>query len=146
MTVSIRPLTAADRAAWDPLWQGYLSFYKTELASEITDITWTRLLDAAEDMHCIVAETADGEMIGIVHYLYHRVTWAVADRCYLEDLFVAETARGTGAGRALIEAVYAAADARGADQVYWLTQDFNEEGRRLYDRVGRSTPFIKYQR
>jgi len=146
MTVTIRPLAVTDRAAWDPLWQGYLSFYKTELAPEITDVTWSRLLDSAEDMHCLVAENGGGDMIGIVHYLYHRVTWAVADRCYLEDLYVAEAARGTGAGRALIEAVYAAADVRGADQVYWLTQDFNEEGRRLYDRVGRLTPFIKYQR
>lgn len=146
MPIAIRPLAAADRDAWAPLWQGYLDFYKTDLAPEITDVTWNRLLDPEEDMHCLVAENDAGEMIGIVHYLYHRVTWAVADRCYLEDLFVTESARGTGAGRALIEAVYAAADERGADQVYWLTQDFNEEGRRLYDRVGRVTPFIKYQR
>jgi GNAT superfamily N-acetyltransferase len=96
-------------------------------------------------MHCLVAENDAGEMVGIVHYLCHRVTWVVADRCYLEDLFVAESARGIGAGRALIEAVYAAADARGADQVYWLTQESNEEDRRLYDRVGRLTLFIKYQ-
>lgn len=146
MPIAIRQLAATDRDAWTPLWDGYLDFYKTDLAPEITDVTWNRLLDPEEDMHCLVAENDAGEMIGIVHYLYHRVTWAVADRCYLEDLFVAEAARGTGAGRALIEAVYAAADACGADQVYWLTQDFNEEGRRLYDRVGRVTPFIKYQR
>jgi GNAT superfamily N-acetyltransferase len=146
MTVTIRPLTPDDRAAWEPLWQGYLDFYNTDLAPEVTDVTWDRLLDAAEDMHCLVAENDSGNMIGIVHYLYHRVTWSVSDRCYLEDLFVAETARGTGAGRALIEAVYAAADDRGADQVYWLTQESNEQGRRLYDRVGRLTSFIKYQR
>lgn len=102
MSVTIRPLAAADRAAWDPLWQGYLSFYKTDLAPEITDITWSRLLDGAEDMYCLVAENADGDLVGIVHYLYHPETWAVADRCYLEDLFVAEAERGTGAGRALI--------------------------------------------
>lgn len=146
MAQTIRPLTSADRTAWNPLWQGYLDFYKTELTPDITETTWNRLLDPAEDMFCLVAENEDGEMIGIVHFLYHRVTWAVKDRCYLEDLFVAASARGTGAGRALIEAVYAAADERGADQVYWLTQEFNAEGRRLYDRVGRLTPFIKYQR
>jgi GNAT superfamily N-acetyltransferase len=146
MAQTIRPLTSADRTAWNPLWQGYLDFYKTELTPDITETTWNRLLDPAEDMFCLVAENEDGEMIGIVHFLYHRVTWAVEDRCYLEDLFVAASARGTGAGRALIEAVYAAADERGADQVYWLTQEFNAEGRRLYDRVGRLTPFIKYQR
>lgn len=146
MAQTIRPLTSADRTAWNPLWQGYLDFYKTELTPDMTETTWNRLLDPAEDMFCLVAENEDGEMIGIVHFLYHRVTWAVEDRCYLEDLFVAASARGTGAGRALIEAVYAAADERGADQVYWLTQEFNAEGRRLYDRVGRLTPFIKYQR
>lgn len=146
MAQTIRPLTSADRTAWNPLWQGYLDFYKTELTPDITETTWNRLLDPAEDMFCLVAENEDGEMIGIVHFLYHRVTWAVEDRCYLEDLFVAASVRGTGAGRALIEAVYAAADERGADQVYWLTQEFNAEGRRLYDRVGRLTPFIKYQR
>ena len=146
MAITIRPPRPTDRAAWDLLWQGYLEFYNTDLAPGITDITWSRLLDTAEDMHCLVAEDGSGELIGIVHYLYHRVTWAVADRCYLEDLFVAEAARGTGTGRALIEAVYTAADERGADQVYWLTQDFNADGRRLYDRVGRLTPFIKYQR
>jgi len=146
MAQTIRPLTSADRTAWNPLWQGYLDFYKTELTPDITETTWNRLLDPAEDMFCLVAENEDGEMIGIVHFLYHRVTWAIEDRCYLEDLFVAASVRGTGAGRALIEAVYAAADERGADQVYWLTQEFNAEGRRLYDRVGRLTPFIKYQR
>ena len=57
-----------------------------------------------------------------------------------------ESARGTGAGRALIEAVYAQADRLGAISVYWLTQEFNYRGRMLYDRVGQRTPFIKYQR
>ena len=145
MPMAVRPLNVADREAWSPLWQGYLEFYKTELAPEITDFTWSRLLDPVEDMHCLIAENDSGEMIGIVHYLYHRVTCAVADQCYLEDLFVAEDARGTGAGLALIAAVYAAADVRGADQVYWLTQDFNTDGWRLYDRVERVAPFIKYQ-
>ena len=49
-------------------------------------------------------------------------------------------------GRALIEAVYQAADAAGAPGVYWLTQDFNTDARRLYDRIGVLTPFIKYSR
>lgn len=144
--IRIRPLNADDRDAWDPLWQGYLDYYETSLDPAVTDVTWARLLDPAEDMFCLVAENPAGEAIGIVHYVFHRVTWAIANRCYLEDLFVAPSARGTGAGRALIEAVYAAADDYGADQVYWLTQDFNAAGRRLYDRVARQTPFIKYQR
>jgi GNAT superfamily N-acetyltransferase len=85
-------------------------------------------------------------MIGLVHYLFHPVTWSIAERCYLEDLFVSPVARGTGAGRALIEAVYRAADEVGADQVYWLTATTNATARKLYDRVARATPFMKYQR
>jgi GNAT superfamily N-acetyltransferase len=142
----IRPLEAADRAAWEPLWSGYLIFYQVELAPGVTATTWRRLLDPAEDMHGLCAVNAAGELVGFVHYLFHRVTWSITDRCYLEDLYVAEQARGIGVGRALIEAVYTAGDARGADQVYWLTQEFNTTARRLYDRVGQWTPFIKYRR
>jgi GNAT superfamily N-acetyltransferase len=144
--IPVRPLCASDRDAWEPLWNGYLSFYGVDLAPGVTDRTWERLLDPAEDMHGIAAVTPDGAMVGIVHYLFHRVTWSVSDRCYLEDLFVAPRSRGLGAGRALIEAVYAAADRRGADQVYWLTEEGNAEARRLYDRVGTWTSFIKYRR
>lgn len=146
MTVTIRKLSETDRVAWDPLWQDYLAFYEVALEPSVTDATWRRLMDPAADMHALGAFDTGGAMTGIVHYLYHPVTWSVAPRCYLEDLYVAEAARGTGAGRALIEAVYAAADARGADQVYWLTQAGNETARRLYDRIARLTPFVKYQR
>ncbi len=146
MDLLIRPLEANDRAAWEPLWFGYLEFYNVELALEVTETTWRRLLDPDKDMHSLCALNEAGEMAGIVHYLFHPVTWSITDRCYLEDLYVSEAARGAGVGRALIEAVYAASDERGVDQVYWLTEDINATARRLYDRVGRLTPFIKYQR
>jgi ribosomal protein S18 acetylase RimI-like enzyme len=81
-----------------------------------------------------------------VHFLFHPVTWSVSPRCYLEDLFVRPDARGSGAGRALIEAVYRAADEKDADQVYWLTADSNAAARKLYDSIGKLTPFIKYRR
>lgn len=145
-SVTIRPFADQDRAAWEPLWSGYLKFYGQDLPAEATEATWQRLLDADADMHGLGAFLGSGRMVGIVHYLYHPVTWSIAPRCYLEDLFVDETARGSGAGRALIEAVYAAADERGADQVYWLTEETNHTARSLYDRLARRTPFIKYQR
>jgi GNAT superfamily N-acetyltransferase len=88
----------------------------------------------------------DGKAVGLVHYLYHAHCWRVERVCYLQDLYAAPEARGTGVGRALIEAVYAQADADGAPVVYWTTQDHNTTARRLYDRIGTLTPFIKYQR
>jgi GNAT superfamily N-acetyltransferase len=70
----------------------------------------------------------------------------VGETCYLQDLFTLPQARGTGVARALIGAVYAAADAAGAAPVYWFTQDFNATARHLYDRIGVLTPFIRYNR
>ena len=62
----------------------------------------------------LVAER-DGQLVGLAHYLFHRHCWRIEDVCYLQDLYVDPEARGTGLGRALIEAVYARADAAGAD-------------------------------
>ncbi len=145
MTV-VRPLAAADEAAWRPLWRGYLAFYETDLPEEIYATSFARLVDpAVTDYSGLVAE-ADGRPVGIAHYIFHRHGWRIEPVCYLQDLFVAPQARGTGAGRALIEGVYAAADAAGAPAVYWLTQAENATARRLYDRIGRATSFIKYVR
>jgi len=145
MTLVIRTLRQDDRAQWDALWRGYLEFYETSIPVEVSDLTWRRLLDPEGQIHGFCAE-ADGKLLGIVHYLFHPVTWAAGPRCYLEDLFAAPEARGRGVGRALIEAVYQAADERGADQVYWLTRENNATARRLYDQLAKATDFIKYRR
>jgi GNAT superfamily N-acetyltransferase len=81
-----------------------------------------------------------------VHYIYHPHNWKREDVCYLQDLYAVPEYRGQGVGRALIEAVYKTADANGTPAVYWLTQDFNQTARQLYDRVATLTPFIKYTR
>ena len=142
--LAVRPLSAADHEAWLPLWQGYQRFYRTEIAPEVTARTWERLLVPAEPMHALGAEQG-GRLIGITHYLFHRTTWSAGDTCYLQDLFVDEAARGLGAGRALIEAVSAAAEAAGAARVYWLTAEDNP-ARALYDQVARYSGFIHYRR
>ena len=146
MTLTIRPLRPADRADWARLWTGYLEFYKTSVTPAVYDSTFARLLgDDPRDFSCLVAER-DGVLVGLTHYLFHRHCWKIEEVCYLQDLYVDPAARGTGAGRALIEAVYAAADAKGAPAVWWLTQDFNTEARQLYDRIAQVTPFIRYNR
>lgn len=145
-TFAVRTFCETDRDQWQNLWHGYLEFYETELSEAVSDLTWRRLLDPQASIEGFCAVREDGVLLGIVHYLFHPVTWAAGPRCYLEDLFTASEARGSGVGRALIEAVYAAADARGADQVYWLTAETNATARRLYDSVASVTPFIKYRR
>ena len=146
MPVDIRPLRAADADAWRSLWTDYLQFYRTTLPDEVKEATFARLLDpAVPDLNALVAER-DGALVGLVHYIYHRHCWRLEDVCYLQDLYVTPATRGTGCGRGLIAAVYAAADAAGAPSVYWMTQERNHIGRQLYDRVGVLTDFIQYRR
>lgn len=145
-TVTVRPLRASDETEWRRLWTAYLSFYESSVSEEVYQSTFARLLGGdPQDFTCLIAEV-DGKPVGLTHYLFHRHAWKVENVCYLQDLYADPDVRGKGIGRALIEAVYAAADTAGAPTVYWLTQDFNTAARQLYDRVANKTPFIKYQR
>ncbi len=142
----IRPIVASDEAEWRRLWRGYLDYYETTLDESVYRTSFARLLgDDPHDFHGLIAER-DGRAVGLVHYLFHRHMWKIENCCYLQDLYTDPKARGTGVGRALIEAVYAAADQHQAPSVYWLTQEFNTRARVLYDSIGTKTPFIRYNR
>ena len=143
--IEIRPVGQNERAAWEPLWAGYLAFYKATLAEDATDVAWARFHDPAEPMHLLGAYV-DGQLTGIVHYLFHRSTWTPGNYCYLQDLFVADGARGLGLGRALIEAVYDRAKAAGASRVHWLTHTTNAQARVLYDQVADNPGFMQYRK
>jgi GNAT superfamily N-acetyltransferase len=144
--IRIREIRHDDEAAWRRLWREYLDFYGTELPEAVYATSFARLVDPeVRDYNGLLA--VEGEApVGLVHYIFHRHGWQIEDACYLQDLYVAPEARGSGAGRALIEAVYAAADTAGRPNVYWLTQEFNATARRLYDQLATVTPFIKYRR
>ena len=109
--IQIRPVTQQDHAAWLPLWQAYLTFYKTKLPDAVSASTWQRFLDPAEPTNAALA-WQDGKAVGMVHFIYHRSNWSIANACYLQDLLVAPDQRGTGVGRLLIEHVYTTAKAK----------------------------------
>ena len=141
---TIRPLNAADRAAWVKLWEGYLTFYKASVSPETTESTFARLTSGTEPMGGFIAER-DGEAVGIVNWVLHRTTWSPKDICYLQDLFTVQEARGTGVGRQLIEAVRQMAQEKGAFRVYWQTHESNLQGQALYDKVADKSGFIVYR-
>lgn len=142
---TVRPLAPADKPAWLTLWAGYLAFYKASLTPEVTDTAFARLTGVDASMFGLAAER-DGRMIGIAHCIAHRTTWARGQYVYLNDLFVAPDVRGSGAGRALIEAVYRRADEMGAERVYWLTHETNTAARKLYDSLAVNDGFLEYRR
>jgi GNAT superfamily N-acetyltransferase len=130
-----------------PLWDNYNAFYgrqgQTALALNITQKTWMRFLNDNEPVHAFVAEQ-NGQLVGLVHFIFHRSTTRLNDVCYLQDLYVNQAIRGTGVGRQLIQAVYDAAQANASTRVYWQTQDSNTAGRALYDKVAKHLGFIVY--
>lgn len=141
----VRPLVATDRRAWDELWAGYLTFYETKLAPDVTEATWRRLMTPAGEIQGFAAEI-NGKIVGITHYLMHPSTWSAGGYCYLEDLFVSDAVRAQGVGRALIAAVEGAAREHGCTRLYWSTHIDNARARRLYDTVAEFKGFIKYQK
>lgn len=144
--MEIRRIERGDEAEWRRLWTAYLEFYNSTVPEAVYRSSFDRLTSGdAREFQGFVA-LVEGKPVGLVHFLFHRHGWKVEDVVYLQDLYVDPATRGTGAGRALIEAVYKTADAAGCPSVYWLTQDFNATARKLYDQVAEITPFIKYQR
>jgi GNAT superfamily N-acetyltransferase len=142
----IRPVASTELAQWLPLWEGYNRFYgRDALAAEITRMTWSRFFDPYEPVHALVAEK-DGRLLGLAHYLFHRSTIQIGPTCYLQDLFTHEAARGTGIGRALIEAVYERAREAGCPRVYWQTHETNLVAMKLYDTVAERSGFIVYRK
>ncbi|MEO8530382.1 MAG: GNAT family N-acetyltransferase [Deltaproteobacteria bacterium] len=145
MSLNIRPIVQADRDAWHRLWTAYLHFYGTALPETTFASAFARLTGEDPRFSGFLA-MLDDVPVGLVHLIFDESFWHPEGRIYLQDLYVDPDIRGKGVGRALIEAVYSAADVAGRPNVWWLTQDFNATARELYDRIGVKTPFIKYNR
>ncbi len=144
----LRPVRGGDKAGWQDLWAQYNAFYgregDTALPASIVDATWDRLLDEGEPVFGLVAERG-GILIGLTHFVFHRNLIQIAETCYIQDLFTAETARGLGVARKLIEAVGCACRARGVGDIYWHTHSSNATARALYDRIATNTDFLVYR-
>jgi GNAT superfamily N-acetyltransferase len=140
----IRDATPGDEAAWRALWADYLAFYEVTLAPEVTDSTFRRLMDPASPVKMRLA-LKDGAVTGFAIHMHHPSTWVAGDDCYLEDLFVADSARGLGLGRALIEDLATLARARGWHRLYWHTNEGNTRARALYDSFVKSDGHIRYR-
>jgi len=148
-TILIRPVEQSDFVQWKSLWEGYNAFYGrsgiTALPQPVIDTTWLRFFNPDEPVHALVADR-NGELLGLVHFIFHRTTISIAPTCYLQDLFTVESARGQGVGRRLIEHVYQRAAHAGSSRVYWLTHETNATAIRLYEKLAERSGFIVYRK
>lgn len=145
MPLKIRALSQSDQDLWLELWKGYLAFYETEISQEQTALTWSRLLDPSFEMHALVAESSE-QVVGFAHYSFTYSSWGSGPNLFLEDLFVAQAARGQGVGKALIEALDKPARAKGSEKIYWETHKDNLVAQSLYTGVSARSEFVTYIR
>ncbi len=144
MQIELRDAAFADKAAWQDLWGQYLAFYNVTLSPEVTDHTWARLLDPSSRLAGRFV-FLDGALVGFAIHHHHVSTWVAGDDCYLEDLFLDQTARGHGIGRALIDDLIEIARAKGCKRLYWHTDENNQTARRLYDHFAKADGHVRYR-
>src|SRR5690348_13662857 len=145
--MGIRHATDTDAAALLPLLRGYCDFYGAEPGDEDLVGMARAILAAPETEAFLLVATDDaGQVVGFSVCGWKWSSLRGARVVVLEDLFVAESARGRGHADALIDATAAVARRHGAPAVTWLTAPDNHRAQAVYDRVGgRSSPFLEYE-
>jgi GNAT superfamily N-acetyltransferase len=144
MPTTIRPVAPRDELGWRRLWNGYNRFYEHEVSEAITQFTWSRLVEPSGPMRAIIAEAADGTLIGFANYILHASTWSIDPVCGLEDLYVDVDRRAGGVGRMLIDWLIAEMKANHWAELYWITRENNYRARALYDTYTPHSGFLRY--
>ncbi len=143
MDLAVRAVMADDRAAWDRLFSGYAAFYQVDQTPAMRDRVWGWLMDPAHPMTGFVAQ-AGGQVVGLAHCRPFDRPLSASTGGFLDDLFVAPTARGGGAAQALIAAVSDHGRVQGWTVIRWITAENNARARAVYDRVAMKTPWVTY--
>ncbi|ADE38941.1 GNAT family N-acetyltransferase [Candidatus Puniceispirillum marinum] len=142
--MNVRPVTQADRNAWEHLYRGYADYYKVETNDAKLDTLFTWLCDVDHVCEGLVADKS-GQLIGLAHFRAMPSPLRAANVGFLDDLFVDPAQRGSGAAKTLIHAIDAIAGQRGWDVVRWITRDDNYRARALYDKLSTRSNWLVYE-
>lgn len=133
-----------DRDDWDRLYAGYADFYKVEQTAEMRDRVWGWIHDHAHEVEAFVAEDDNGKLVGLTHFRPFASPLSARIGGFLDDLYVAPEARGSGAAQALIEAVADEGRRRNWRVIRWITAEDNARARALYDKLATATAWKTY--
>lgn len=145
MTVTVSQPTDADRAHWADLYRGYARFYELPMADDTLDTVWGWIHDPDMAFWCRLARDESGTPIGLMHF--RAMPSPLRGRLvgFLDDLFVAPEARGSGVVDALFSDLTTQARHQGWKVVRWITADDNYRARTVYDKLSRKTQWNTYQ-
>lgn len=145
MSVTVRPLGDKDFFAWLGLFEGYSEFYETELTDQIALQVWSWIIDTANALDGAVAVNDDGDFVGFAHYRRVPRTLSGDQALFLDDLYVAEDARGQGVGTQLMAFSTEYAKTHRLAQIQLLTAADNATAQVLYDKLGTQTDWVTYE-
>jgi len=140
----LRPARKEDGPDWHRLWRSYCAFYKVDLPDEVSSDTWKRILNPAQQIHCLVMVNNDDRVVAFANYVLHPYTWSSQLSCYLEDLFVEPDVRGQGLAMQLIEELLRLCKQNHWTRLYWHTNSDNSTARRVYDRFCPADDYVRY--
>jgi GNAT superfamily N-acetyltransferase len=144
--VRVEPVSAQQLETLLPMIAAYQRFYEVEDVDETRNRAFfSRFLAPSEDGMLLGAWRGD-DLLGYACLYWHFTSLVPAETVLMNDLYVDETHRGEGIGRALIEASAEVARKRSAHQLEWATAPDNKTAQRLYDRTGAErSEWIEYE-
>ena len=145
-TIAMRDPTSADWTEWHRMWSANCAHFGVSMSQAHDRELWRRIMAPEHPVGALVCSTADrdGKLLGLAHYVLHPHTFSSKMVCYLEDLWVDPSARRTGIGRTLIDALVARGKEQDWRRLYWHTETDNVAARTLYDRIARATNYVRY--
>jgi GNAT superfamily N-acetyltransferase len=131
-SAEVRVAGPEERDAVAALIGGFRDFYEEKTPTDATiERMVAQLIDDERTDFLLIGEPA----FGLAALRYRPSVWTGADDAWLEDLFVVESERGKGAGRALIEACIERAAERGCKRVQLDANERNEGAVALYESL-----------
>lgn len=140
----VGPPKQADYDSWRQLYRGYAEFYEFDQSDDQAATVWTWIHDPNHEVRALVVRQDDGDLVGLAHYRGFARPLRASTGCFLDDLFVIPSARGSGAVDVLLAELRRIAASEGWDTVRWITADNNYRARSKYDQVGTRTTWITY--
>ncbi|HEX4717343.1 MAG TPA: GNAT family N-acetyltransferase [Thermoleophilaceae bacterium] len=110
---------------------------KAEPSAQVIGEAAAQLLDHDHTEFLLAFD--DGEPVGVCQLRYRLSVWTGVEDCWLEDLFVTQSARGARHGRELVEAAFESARARGCRRMELDVNEQNTAALRFYEGLGFTT-------
>ena len=136
MTLTIRPAVLGDEAEILRLVKALAVYEREPDAVKATEESLRDTLFGDRPRVWAHLAEQDGRIMGVALWFLTYSTWTGKPSLYLEDLFVEEGARGSGAGMALLRALAASARALDCGRMDWAVLDWNQKAKGFYTSIG----------